>query len=214
VVLHGGGAGPDARLTIVRVGALPPRSARSARRDEIVRVASSVLRQRGVSASLQDIADQLGITYNALYHHFKSRDDLLLQCLVRSGGLLYDSLVASDQQGGSGLDKVLRFLRDFVAVSVREETPSGYLSAALSQEAQSALYELSLPSRALLQRFIDDGIADGSVADCDALVAAAWILHTLYWWPHELEVDRHRKLSDVADGIIALTERALASAAR
>jgi AcrR family transcriptional regulator len=166
-----------------------------------------------VHASLQDIADQLGITYNALYHHFKSRDDLLLQCLVRSNGLLYDSLAASDQQGGSGLDKVLRFLREFVAVSVREDTPSGHLSAALSPEAQSALYELSLPSRALLQRLIDDGIADGSVADCDALVAAAWILHTLYWWPHELEVDRHRTLSDVADGIIALTERALASSA-
>ena len=50
---------------------------RSQRRDEIVEVASSLLRDKGIGISLQDIADELGVTYNALYHHFKSREDLI-----------------------------------------------------------------------------------------------------------------------------------------
>ncbi len=47
-------------------------------RDRILRAARGLFTQKGVQkTSLQDIAEELGITKPALYYHFASREDLL-----------------------------------------------------------------------------------------------------------------------------------------
>lgn len=51
-------------------------------RDRIVATAAELFAQRGFSsASLQDVADRLGITKAALYYHFDSKDEILLTVL-------------------------------------------------------------------------------------------------------------------------------------
>ena len=180
----------------------------STRRDEIVRVASALLREKGVRVSLQDIADELGITYNALYHHFKSRDDLILQCLLRSSALLHETLIAASALSSSGLDRVLGFLHDFWALSVRERTPPGLLFTVLPSDGQLALAERSAVCSEILQGLISEGIADGSIRPCDPLVAATLILHTIYWWPHEL--DAVRQPEQLAQSILEFTRQSLA----
>lgn len=61
----------------------------SGTRARIQDVARQLFGQKGVQrTSLQDIADQLGITKPALYYHFKSREDLvrsILQPLIDEG---------------------------------------------------------------------------------------------------------------------------------
>ena len=58
-------------------------------RESIQDVARELFTQKGVQrTSLQDIADRLGVTKPALYHHFKSRDDLvrsIIQPLIDEG---------------------------------------------------------------------------------------------------------------------------------
>lgn len=181
----------------------------SKRKQEILRVASSVYRDKGVDASLQDVADRLGITYNALYTHFANREDLIYQCLVRSSALLHQSMLDSAAGTGTGREKVLTFLRNFIDLTVEEQTPSGSLAVVLSANARLRLYRASLPARDLLVEMIDTGISDGSIAHCDPLVTASWILHTLYWWPEELAEEGQRTSVDVARTIIELVGRAL-----
>ena len=56
---------------------------RSDTRERIQEVARELFLQRGVQrTSLQDIADQLGITKPALYYHFPSREDLVRSIVV------------------------------------------------------------------------------------------------------------------------------------
>jgi AcrR family transcriptional regulator len=56
---------------------------RSDTRERIQQVARELFLQRGVQrTSLQDIADQLGITKPALYYHFPSREDLVRSIVV------------------------------------------------------------------------------------------------------------------------------------
>lgn len=51
-------------------------------RERILAAAAELFARRGfASASLQDVADQLGITKAALYYHFESKDDILLTVL-------------------------------------------------------------------------------------------------------------------------------------
>ena len=184
-------------------------SGRSKRKQESLRAAARVLNRKGLSASLQDVADDLGVKYTALYNHFDNREDMIVQCLLWSGALLYQAMVKSGEAGGTGRDKVLHFLREFSNVGMREGTPSGSLSVGLSPDAQMRLYQSTLPSRELLAQFIDDGVADGSIARCDSLVTASWILHTLYWWPDELQLERRRNKAAIADQILSLVDRAL-----
>lgn len=55
------------------------------RRTEILRSLGEVLRERHISAlRMQDIADRLGLTKGNLYYYFKSKQDLLFHCHMRS----------------------------------------------------------------------------------------------------------------------------------
>jgi AcrR family transcriptional regulator len=50
----------------------------SSRKNQILRSAAVVFKEKGYQrATLQDIADRVGITKAALYHHFRSKDELL-----------------------------------------------------------------------------------------------------------------------------------------
>lgn len=181
----------------------------SERREEMLRVASALLHERGLQVSLQDIADQLGVTYNALYNHFKNRDDLLLQCLVRSTVMLREHVESSIAAGGTGLEQVLRFVRSFVEATAKDKVPSGRLLVALSVDAQRTLFRAGHEGRELLRGIVDSGIADGSIAPTDVLIATTWILHTIYWWPEE--VMPHRRPAMVTDTVCELFRRGLAT---
>jgi AcrR family transcriptional regulator len=51
-------------------------------RERILAIAAELFARHGFSsASLQDVADRLGITKAALYYHFNSKDDILLTVL-------------------------------------------------------------------------------------------------------------------------------------
>jgi AcrR family transcriptional regulator len=55
----------------------------STRRDEILDAAASVFAAEGVRASLKEIADACGILPGSLYHHFESKDAILVELVER-----------------------------------------------------------------------------------------------------------------------------------
>jgi hypothetical protein len=76
--------------------------------------------------------------------------------------------------------------------------------------ARRTLARRSLPIRTGLVAFIEEGIADESIAACDPLVAATWVLHTLVCLPEELCGERDPKR--VCQGVFASIRRGLAGA--
>lgn len=70
-------------MTVTRPGRTRGAEA-EARHTEIFRSLGLVLRERGLGAmTMQDIADQLGMTKGSLYYYFKDKQDLLYKCHVR-----------------------------------------------------------------------------------------------------------------------------------
>ena len=52
------------------------------RKEEILRVAAGVIAEKGFySATVRDIAEAAGILSGSLYHHFKSKDEILIEIL-------------------------------------------------------------------------------------------------------------------------------------
>ncbi|MDY7106993.1 MAG: TetR/AcrR family transcriptional regulator [Actinomycetota bacterium] len=179
------------------------------RRDEIVVVASRLLRKRGLELQLQDIADELGITSNALYYHFRNREDLLLQCFLRAGERVDEALAVADEQP-TGLERVMTFLETWLGFAFDEAMPPVQYSASLNAESQQALNRPGARRIVRLRDMIEKGRVDGTIAaECDALVTSAQIFHTLYWWPDYLHGERsHRQ---IADAIFANIRRSLAA---
>lgn len=60
------------------------KAGRSRRRDEITRTACAVFAEKGFqNSTMRDVADATGILAGSLYHHYKSKDDLLAEVLKR-----------------------------------------------------------------------------------------------------------------------------------
>lgn len=96
----------------------------SARRAEILQTAETVIASSGLRTSLQEIASAAGILTGSLYHHFASRDDLLLELvrryhgdLTRAGELGLERLDAHDS--ASVEDKVIELGADIARCAVR-----------------------------------------------------------------------------------------------
>ena len=65
----------------VRLAAVDATAA--SRRDEILDAAAEVFASSGVRASLKEIADASGILPGSLYHHFESKDAILVELVER-----------------------------------------------------------------------------------------------------------------------------------
>jgi AcrR family transcriptional regulator len=66
--------------SVVRVG---PSSAEGARRTEILDTAAELFASSGFRTSLKEIADACGILPGSLYHHFESKEAIIVELVER-----------------------------------------------------------------------------------------------------------------------------------
>jgi AcrR family transcriptional regulator len=89
---------PTAKLPNARLGATP----RSEAQLRTLRVALELFAEHGVNAtSYQMIADAVGVTKGAIYHQFKTKDELVLAVAEFELSRLEDALEAAESLGGS-----------------------------------------------------------------------------------------------------------------
>jgi AcrR family transcriptional regulator len=80
------------------------------RREQILQAAYEAVDEHGERASLQDIADRVGVTQPALTYYFPTRDDLLLAVLERRD-VLGKAFAASAEQGQTLIDGMVASTR-------------------------------------------------------------------------------------------------------
>jgi AcrR family transcriptional regulator len=83
-----------------RYAPVTPPAIRSDRHDEILEAAISLFSRKGfAAASVQDVADAVGLLKGSLYHYIDSKDDLLFRILDeshRQGTAIMDEIAALD----------------------------------------------------------------------------------------------------------------------
>src|SRR6187397_969808 len=68
-----------------------PASQAPTRRDELLELAATMFAERGLRATtVRDIADSAGILSGSLYHHFKSKEQMVEEVLRDFLGWLFD----------------------------------------------------------------------------------------------------------------------------
>src|SRR5579875_1667097 len=90
------------------------RLARADRRTQLLDVADELFSARGIQAtSMEDIAEQAGVTKPVVYDHFGSKDGLLAAIITRAGNQLAETVLEAVSSADSAEDALASGVRAY-----------------------------------------------------------------------------------------------------
>ncbi len=156
------------------------------RRLAMLQIAIGAFNRTGFHAtSMEAIAAELGLTKGTLYHYYESKTALLYECVLHSiedGRLIATS---ADAAGGSGLEKLERYLRAQFGTLAGKSGSSWLMTdiSALPDAQQAEARRCSRRVDSLVQKFIAEGVADGSIESTHPKIAEFFLMGALNWLP-------------------------------
>ena len=181
-------------------------------KDRMLRAAAECFNRKGYSGtSLKDVADKLDLTDAALYYYVRNKQQLVYLCYVRAADVGREAMRQAIDAGGSGFDKVTRYLQNHVEMMVGEHGPIAIMSEipSLEPEHRDEVLELSRNHSSAFEKLLEEGIADGSIADCDVRMTGNAIMGAINWIPKWYHGD-----AAVAENIVEEFPRILAGGLR
>ena len=179
-------AGESVAREMIEVGEVKPRARgrKSARkRQDIMRAAIEIINAKSFAlATMTEIAASLDLRDATLYYYFPSKQALVYECHVASLERFEHVLVQSGEAGGSGLDRLRRFLRAFLKdsyVNGQQLYFGDYSYLDEPQRKRIAAWGDRLKTK--LEVLIREGMADGSIVDCEPALVVQLMLGTLIW---------------------------------
>lgn len=173
----------------------------AAKRDAVLQTAAQMFIAKSFwRTSMNDVAKRLRITKPALYHYFQNKEQILLECYRQGARLIDDSLNEIAGGRGSGLKKVESFLYSYAKVMTIDFGRCALRidEADLSPEARREVRRYKRKIDRRLRGYIQEGIGDGSIAPCDAKIAAFLIAGALNWICHWYEPEGELSGAEIA----------------
>jgi AcrR family transcriptional regulator len=186
--------------------------------EEIIAAAARVFQTKGYhAATVQDIADAVGILKGSLYHHVKSKEDLLYLIVKEPIARIYErmaEIVATDLPAAEKLRRAVlaqleafdrHYPHLFVYLHEREEMKSRFREQFKLSPKQ---YERCW------QQILREGVKSGEFrADLDVQVVSYGVLGMLNWLYKWYDPRGRLSVHEVADQLSALALAGLAATA-
>lgn len=184
------------------------------KRRSIVRAAARSFSRLGFhGTSMDDIAANLGVTKAALYRYVQNKHDILFACFNLGLDSGFAHLERAEKEGANGLDKLRIALRGYLEDMIGE---LGHPSVLLEENAL-----LPEHARIIIRRrdeaekrfrfLVREGIADGSIIECDPKLAIFSLLGAIQWVPKWYRDGGEWSATHVADSMIELIMRSIAA---
>ena len=195
--------------------ALPNREEiQETKRKAIIRAAAKVFNRRGShGATLDDVAERLGVSKAALYRYVQSKRELLYACHEEAMDIARESIDKGEAEGRNGLEKIQigmsGYLREMIGamgvpVLIIEENA---LTGAQADHIIALRDEFEKRMRGL----VEEGIADGSILPLNPKIAMFMLLGAVHWVTKWYSPDGPWTANDVAEALIELATRGLAA---
>lgn len=156
----------------------------ASKRDAVLATAAQMFLERSYSrTSLNDVAERLNITKPALYHYFRNKEEILLECYRVGTSLILDGLDEIAGGGGTGLEKVEAFIYSYATVMTEKfgRCVMRLDEGDLSSEALAEVRRYKRKIDRKLRSFIEEGVTDRSIEPCDVKIAAFSIAGAVNW---------------------------------
>ena len=151
-----------------------------ATRDKILQAALEVFAEKGYHRALvDDIVRASHTSKGAVYHHFPNKEALFLALVDEFSARLAEAVAASIAGAHGGLCKVQAALTAGLETFARHRDLARILlleSVSLGPAYQSKRLEVHGRFASLIQAYLDDAVAEGSIPPLDTRVATlAWL---------------------------------------
>lgn len=155
--------------------------------DDIIRAAASVFHHKGYhGATMADIAAEVDLTAGSLYHHFSSKEDLLVAVLDRGLSQITAEIRAVVESSATPPAK----LRQVIATHICNEIENANIAAAVIFEGRALLAVQGVRERVIAQRdtlealyreVVAAGIATGDFRPVDVAIFVKTMFGALNW---------------------------------
>jgi AcrR family transcriptional regulator len=171
--------------------------------ETLLGVAVTVFNERGYDGtSMEDLAQRLGISKSAIYHHVASKDDLLRMAMDRALDGLFEVLASTRRLEAAAIDKLEHLVRGSVAV-LQDRLP--YVTLLLRARGNTEVERAAVHRRRQFDRYVAGLVkqaeADGDIRpDIDPGVTARLLfgmVNSLIEWYRPAH-------SDLADAVCAI----------
>jgi AcrR family transcriptional regulator len=131
---------------------------------------------------MTDIAAALDLRDATLYHYFPDKQSLAYACHRRSLERFEHLLLTIDRAGGMGEEKLRLFIRGMLVTSQQQGSllyfgDYPYLDAA----QRTVISDWADRLKGGLVKFMEEGMNDGSVVQCEPLIVVNLLLGMLIW---------------------------------
>jgi AcrR family transcriptional regulator len=155
------------------------------KRDAVLQTAAQLFLEMGYrKTSMSLLAARLNITKPALYYYFRNKEELLVECYRAGIEAIESALKEAANQKGGGFDKVRSYIESYARAIVTFDFGRCVATlddSELSDQARRQVRHLKRRIDAAIQRRIEEGIADGSIAPCNVKMASFAIAGAINW---------------------------------
>ena len=183
------------------IGRMAPKRSR---RDAILQSVGTVLRNSRLSClTMQDVADQLGITKGNLYYYFKGKQDILFQCHMRCMDLSIEALREIQAAQHRQTDP----LQALLVMHITGMLENGFGGVLLTDmenltPAQRSHYVARRDEfESGVRQLIDAGVQQGIYVCENAKLASLIMLGSINWLPKWYRPDGDLAPKELATGI-------------
>lgn len=184
-----------------------------AKRAAILSQAAKLFNYKGSRATtLKDIAECLGLTKTSLYYYVKTKEDLIYQCYMVALAHHHSNLDEIEAAHPSAMARASAFFQQhFENWLAAQEGRGPHIAALLEIAALKGPHRSEVEARYIamfkrLREYIRQGIADGSLRECEPTATTRAILGSVDWafsWLHNIPIARVRATAEEAWDILA-----------
>jgi len=189
---------------------------RELKRRAALRVAARIFNEKGYHAtSLDEIADEIGVTKTALYYYFKNKEQLLYECLKLTYDCGQSARLEAEQMDGTAFEKLKHLYRCFMENRMEERGAYTTMAniRALPDDQQAELMERRKHLDRYSRMLIEKAIAEGALRPVDVRITSNFFLGAVNWilrWHTEDDAMSPRDVSNhfldlFMNGIVART---------
>ncbi|WP_161601042.1 TetR/AcrR family transcriptional regulator [Pseudooceanicola batsensis] len=175
---------------------------REIKRRAALRVAARIFNEKGYHAtSLDEIADEIGVTKTALYYYFKNKEQLLYECLKLTYDCGQNARRECEAMEGSAVEKLRHLYRRFMENLMEERGAYTTMAniRALTEEQQAELRERRMCFDGYSRMLLEKAIEDGTVRPVDVRLTSSFFLGSVNWilrWHSENDAMAPAEISD------------------
>lgn len=165
---------------------------RSVRRQKIIDTAVELFHKKGYRAtSLDDLAQELGISKAALYHYVESKEELLFIIYTQALSSIFEETYRIASMGLPAEEKLKMIIRNHLVNIIIKNVSLFFVFFTEENQLPERYYRMVKEKKkeydGIIQRIIQEGIAQGAIREVDPRLlgyAIVGMCNWLYKWFH------------------------------